>query len=253
MLLERRPDIQHLPLTCENTNTPLPYIDLVNETLEYFVANDLSLDGYTGHDTDDSASAGGAAGQPAVRQTSRVRQRSEGRALPAAAAVPPAAGEPAPLLRQVRGAAAEAMEALRTDDALERASDAAYGWRDILMEELELSRAEYRLLTDRDADAAAALRLRRRRPATPTCWPALPNAKAFARRVGISYEELVELLRTRFVNPNSTLIPGLERLGVPFATLEDAQGRHDHRRRVRCAAARRARPGRSTAATSRPG
>ena len=38
VLLERRPDIQHLPLTCENTNTPLPYIDLVNETLEYFVS-----------------------------------------------------------------------------------------------------------------------------------------------------------------------------------------------------------------------
>ena len=33
VLLERRPDLQHLPLTCENTNTPLPYIDVVNETL----------------------------------------------------------------------------------------------------------------------------------------------------------------------------------------------------------------------------
>src|SRR5262249_55081362 len=39
VLLERRPDIQHLPLTCENTNTALPYIDVVNETLEYFIAN----------------------------------------------------------------------------------------------------------------------------------------------------------------------------------------------------------------------
>ncbi|MFM2304168.1 MAG: hypothetical protein RLZZ135_1578, partial [Cyanobacteriota bacterium] len=33
VLFKRRPDIQHLPLTCENTNTPLPYIDIVNETL----------------------------------------------------------------------------------------------------------------------------------------------------------------------------------------------------------------------------
>src|SRR5262249_27814073 len=31
----RRPDIAALPLTCENTNTQLPYIDLVNEILEY--------------------------------------------------------------------------------------------------------------------------------------------------------------------------------------------------------------------------
>jgi hypothetical protein len=37
-LLRRRPDLQDLPLTCENTLTPLPYIDLVNELLEARVA-----------------------------------------------------------------------------------------------------------------------------------------------------------------------------------------------------------------------
>src|SRR5207253_8802767 len=60
VLLERRPDIQFLPLTCENTNTALPYIDVVNETLEYFVANTaqvLSLKDYFGHDTEGAASA----------------------------------------------------------------------------------------------------------------------------------------------------------------------------------------------------
>ena len=66
ILLDRRPDLQHLPLTCENTNTALPYIDVVNETLEYFIADKdlanknkdkLSLKNYTGHDTDGMASA----------------------------------------------------------------------------------------------------------------------------------------------------------------------------------------------------
>ncbi|WP_146157796.1 neuraminidase-like domain-containing protein [Enhygromyxa salina] len=33
-LSERRPDIRHILLDCTNTNTPLPYIDLVNELLE---------------------------------------------------------------------------------------------------------------------------------------------------------------------------------------------------------------------------
>lgn len=33
-LTSRRPDIEHILLTCKNTNTPLPYIDLVNEILE---------------------------------------------------------------------------------------------------------------------------------------------------------------------------------------------------------------------------
>src|SRR5260370_17622392 len=60
VLLSRRPDVQHLPLTCENTNTAMPYIDVVNETLEYYIANQvqaLSLQDYKGHDTDGSASA----------------------------------------------------------------------------------------------------------------------------------------------------------------------------------------------------
>lgn len=37
-LLGRRPDIEHIELTCENTNTQLPYIDLVNEILEAAIA-----------------------------------------------------------------------------------------------------------------------------------------------------------------------------------------------------------------------
>ena len=44
--------------------------------------------------------------------------------------------------------------------------------------------------------------------------------KTFTRRVGISYEELIEILKTRFINPSSTLIPKLERLGVPFSTIK---------------------------------
>jgi hypothetical protein len=31
----RRPDLAALPLTCENANTAMSYIDLVNEILEY--------------------------------------------------------------------------------------------------------------------------------------------------------------------------------------------------------------------------
>ncbi|MCW3071977.1 MAG: hypothetical protein JWO44_1867 [Bacteroidetes bacterium] len=36
-LIRRRPDLTALELSCENTNTPLPYVDLVNELLENFV------------------------------------------------------------------------------------------------------------------------------------------------------------------------------------------------------------------------
>src|SRR5262249_14857985 len=38
ILFERRPDLGDIELTCENTNVPLPYVDLVNELLENAVA-----------------------------------------------------------------------------------------------------------------------------------------------------------------------------------------------------------------------
>ena len=39
VLLNRRPDLAEIELSCENTNVPLPYIDLVNEVLEDAVAH----------------------------------------------------------------------------------------------------------------------------------------------------------------------------------------------------------------------
>jgi hypothetical protein len=38
ILFKRRPDLGQIELTCENTNTPLPYVDLVNEILESAVS-----------------------------------------------------------------------------------------------------------------------------------------------------------------------------------------------------------------------
>jgi hypothetical protein len=41
VLLARRPDLAHILLDCANTNTPLPYIDLVNELLEDYIDSGL--------------------------------------------------------------------------------------------------------------------------------------------------------------------------------------------------------------------
>ena len=38
VLLDRRPDLANIKLNCANTNTPLPYIDLICEILENFIA-----------------------------------------------------------------------------------------------------------------------------------------------------------------------------------------------------------------------
>lgn len=38
VLRRHRPDLEHIKLTCENTNVEIPYIDLVNEVLESYIA-----------------------------------------------------------------------------------------------------------------------------------------------------------------------------------------------------------------------
>ncbi len=221
VLLERRPDVQHIPLTCENTNTALPYIDVVNETLEYFIANSvqqLSLKNYTGHDTGAAASADLLASPQFVMDSAYTELRAQ--------RFPPPLPFHQPLenLRRYFEAFEVplplAMERLRKDDALERGGARAYGWRDIWMEELHLSRGEYEILTD-----AAAVPLRRmygfpNGTTDAAVISALSNAKHFARRLDITYEDVASILKTRFVNPNSDLVPKLERLGVPFAALK---------------------------------
>ena len=55
-LIERRPDLPHIALTCENTHTALPYIDIVNEILEYYVAHG-KLAKEAAHDTGEATTA----------------------------------------------------------------------------------------------------------------------------------------------------------------------------------------------------
>jgi hypothetical protein len=217
VLLERRPDLEHLPLSCENTNTRMPYIDVVNETLDYLVAHDLVIAGYEGHDTEAGATAEELLASP--RNVDAVATQRLNDAL-----FPP----PLPHNHALEGLRAQlealdvplwtAMADLRADERLERTEPAGYGWRDVLMERLGLSREEHRLLTDRTVSLPDLAGF----PGGTTTAQAidsLTSAKALCRRLRISYDELVALLSTRFVNPHAHLIPRLERLNVPFATL----------------------------------
>ena len=222
VLLERRPDIQYLPLTCENTNAALPYIDLVNETLEYFIFNKLSLEQYEGHNTDGDATPEELLASPQFGDTTAS---TEAYKLLAAAHFPPPLPfhQPLEYLRRYfdrfEAPLTEILEALRKDDNLDRANDNEYGWRDILMEELRLSRAEHALLSERTLTLQQVYGYPEA-TLEADILSSLSNAKAFTRRMNISYEDIIDILHTRFVNPNSTLVPKLERLHVPFVTLK---------------------------------
>lgn len=230
VLLGRRPDLQHIPLTCENTNTPLPYIDLVKEVLEHYITNNLSLSGYRGHNTTDEATPAELLANP---------QFVSDRAYEVIADKPENPGDPSPLLPPVphlpfhrslenlrryfnkfEAPLPKVMEALRENDVLARTTEEEnYRWRDIWMEVIQLSRAEYARLTDRNISLKQVYGF----PATTSdsdVLAELSNAKAYSLRIDISYVELIEILKTRFVNPQSTLIPRLERLGISFATIK---------------------------------
>ena len=217
VLLSRRPDLQYLPLTCANTNTALPYIDIVNETLEYFVANGLSLDGYQGHDTPDTVTSAELLASPQYVDDAAYATLQDA-FFPA----PLPFSRPLALLRlhlQNLGLALpDAMATLRASDQLvDRTTPTSYGWLDILIEQLTISRDEYRLFTD------PALQL--------GDLYGLPNATALtdlqamslqdlSRRLTVSYDDLSAIVQTRFINPNAALIPRLQQLNAPFATLQ---------------------------------
>lgn len=226
VLLSRRPDLQYLPLTCQNTNTAMPYIDLVNETLEYFVTNQLSLDGYQGHSTDDRASSEQLLANPQFVQDSAYDVLAGNVAVPPLLPPTPPLPFHQPLQRLRRLFVAfdttltQTMEALRVNDDVERAADDGYGWRDIWMEQLGMSRPEYRLLTDRTLTLAALYGLPAALPAADVIT-SLSNAKDFCTRLAISYDDLLAILATRFVNPSGILLPKLARLGVSLKTIKD--------------------------------
>lgn len=218
VFLSRRPDVQYLPLTCENTNTVLPYVDVVNETMEYYVANG-SLTNYAGHDTDGSATEDLLASPQFVIATAyqTLLKQYFSSPLPFHQAL-----ESLRLYFEAFGVPLKsAMEQMRQTDNLERGGN-SYGWRDILSEELELSRQEYRLLTDRALTLADIYGFTGGESAA-VISDTLANAKQYARRIGISYDDLVAILRTHFVNPNSELIPRLLKLDVTFIAIQVLQ------------------------------
>ena len=218
ILFGRRPDLQYLPLTCENTEVALPYIDVVNETLEYFVANGLAIDGFQGFDTGDQVTSAELVAAP-QNVNDAAYTALQGAFFPA----PLPFNRPLALLRAQMGALSvstpDAMELLRKGDAtaVSPPTGSDYGWNDILIERLGISRDEMRIFVD------PALQL--------GDLVGMPTASALAtlrtmsvhdlvRRTQITYDDLVAILQTQFVNPNAALIPKLERLGAPFATIK---------------------------------
>lgn len=219
VLLSRRPDIAHLQLTCENSNTALPYVDLVNEILEHYVVH-TTLAAFTGYDTgpDDTSEDLVASPRNILPEAyTLLSEQSYPLGLPF--------HRPLTALRaymeRFDTTLGEAMEALRRNDDIDAPDPTTgYGWRDILLEQLGISRQAHRLLTASDVILAELYGF----PAGTSdddVMASVSNAKTFARTMAITYEEVVDVIRTSFVNEAGWLLTLLDHLGISFATIED--------------------------------
>jgi hypothetical protein len=221
VLLSRRPDLQELPLTCANTNTALPYIDVVNELLEYFVANRLNIAGYQGHDTGDTITAAELAASPQYVNDAAYATLRQAYFPP-----PLPFNRPLELLRLLLDSLGislpAAMATLRGSDKLtDDSTPTSYGWTDILLEQLAISRDERKLFTDNALQLSDLYGLAPSPPGPQTPLQVLQTTsmQTFSRRLGVSYKDLIAIVQTQFINPNAALIPRLERLSTSFETL----------------------------------
>ncbi|MDP3331768.1 MAG: neuraminidase-like domain-containing protein, partial [Methylococcaceae bacterium] len=183
-LVKRRPDLPHLRLTCENTNTVIPYIDLVNEVLEYFVA----------HDQLDAQAIQNNSSETASELRANPQHISLDAYKKLATAVYPFS---LPYHQPLDSIRAFLPDNLKRADLMHRFGITG---PTVVTEQLRLSAREYAIIT-KDAgdttelwefygfDGEAAMQL------------SLPNVPELLNRTGLRYVELVALLKTRFLNP----------------------------------------------------
>ncbi|WP_313674467.1 neuraminidase-like domain-containing protein [Mycolicibacterium sp.] len=209
-LVARRPDLAHLQLSCENTNTELPVIDVVNEILEYLVVA-KSLSPSTVRDSGAVESQDVMAEPEFVVDNAYTQLR--------------AATFPSLLpfdlwhetIREFLGWLGEPLSSLLgVYPVFADAADDRYA---AAIERLGLTRAAAEVLTDDDPLTNWWTRLGfgsdpgQEAGARET----LQRAKQLARRLGVSYQQLADLLGTHFINPALDELGLLDTAGVSVA------------------------------------
>jgi len=202
LLDERRPDLKRIQLSCENTNTALPYVDLVNEILEVRALNPSG------------AGAGGAAvpqGNAATSQELRANPEFLHTKVYddhlSQAAYPDVL--PFDLWNELAGVYLAHLGVNRAElmEALQRGSTPSDD--SIAAARLGLSSAQWSILTGQD-----------RRPVWEYWGYGSADSKGidfkthlavvsnFLDRARIEYDDLLDLLHSRFANPNGIVITG---------------------------------------------
>lgn len=190
-IVGRRPDLAHIKLTCENTNTTIPTIDLINEILETLVASggDVPLKSY-----ESSPGVTGAELSAAPENVSADAYAVLGGAVfPMSLPYDRLLVTARIQLKHGGTSRAEVIDLFATADAA--AKQAAW-----TAEFLGLFRGDYEILTGKtfagvDAPVATADLF-----GGGASWvDRVANVRALLKAFEISFVQLVELVRTRFV------------------------------------------------------
>jgi hypothetical protein len=214
----RRPDLGALPLTCANTNTAMPYIDLVNEIFEYYIAHNNTLDAGAAYDTGSAITADLTAEPQHIAQdvyTNKLSKAVYPLSLPFDLWIETVRG----FLNYFKISLAQVLETFRRADHLELFTDGhsyPYYRAQILAEALGISPEEYSVFTATDttkwfslygyANEAAAVN-------------DLKSAKTLSQKLGVTYQEITDLVKTGFLNPGLyPLIFQFERFDIDMAT-----------------------------------
>lgn len=198
VLMTRRPDLAHLKLTCENTNTIIPYIDLVNEILEYYVAKNKVLDENAAYDT----------GLNTAEELRSAPQNTKSEAyLNISKAVYPFTlpyHQPLDVIHTYLGNLKvnrfESMNKFRLDE------NTIFG-----KEYFNFSDEQYAIITSHsDAQLHQKYGYADSDSEITNFNNSLNAVPEFLKRTGVSYAELVDLLKTKFLNPGTSTLSILE-------------------------------------------
>ncbi|MCM3870736.1 MAG: peptidoglycan-binding protein, partial [Pyrinomonadaceae bacterium] len=198
-LLKRRPDIEHIQLSCENTETPLPYIDLVNEVMEYYIAHNGQLDASLAKDTVDITAEELSVNPQYINNQAYniLKQSIYPLTMPFHRSM-----EVARLYLEHLGSSRyEVMKTFQGDGA---PSDEA-----IANEYLKISAKEQDILTGDTTQELSEFYGYSSDPANPS-WREnwrnhLAHVSKFLAKTGINYADLTELLKTRFINADHSV------------------------------------------------
>ncbi|HWX17203.1 MAG TPA: neuraminidase-like domain-containing protein [Chthoniobacterales bacterium] len=229
----RRPDLAFLNLTCANTNTAMPYIDIVNEILESYVALGLKPEGSAAHDTTAESTTAELDANPQY-----VNQRAY--EILDQAFYPFTLPFNRPLL--VARSYLNQLGASRYDilDTFQKDQSSPEVKRILAAEFLGISPEEFPILTEHHVNPSEKVHPRPiadyygyhgasskhgEAHSHQGHWISeLTNAATFLQRTGLSYSDLLALVSTRFISPQQPIGGAkelLQRIPVSYSSLSE--------------------------------